>query len=93
MCAVAKYTPRSGFRQVEAVVDPGSEESVTPPNVFPGEIRASAFNSSSPVSVVLPPLPDVKPVLCRDQIERAMGDVGDPRIATGEERNTEFIAE
>ena len=30
---------------------------------------------------------------CRDRIERAIGDVGDPRLATAEERITEFIAE
>ena len=42
VCAIAKDTPRRGFRLVEAVVDSGAEESVAPPNVFPGEIHASA---------------------------------------------------
>ena len=44
VCAIAKDTPRAGFRLVEAVVDSGAEESVTPPNVFPGEIHASAMS-------------------------------------------------
>ena len=30
---------------------------------------------------------------CRRRIERAMGDVGDQRVTTAEERITEFIAE
>ena len=38
--AIAKDTPRAGSRLVETVVDSGAEESVTPPNVFPGKIHA-----------------------------------------------------
>ena len=46
MCAIAKETLRAVFRLVEAVVDSGAEESVTPPNVFPGEIHASAMSKT-----------------------------------------------
>ena len=44
--AVAKKYPRAGSRLVEAVADPGAEESVAPPNAFPGEIRASAMSKA-----------------------------------------------
>ena len=38
VCAIAKDTPKAGFRLVESVVDSGAEESVAIPNVFPAEI-------------------------------------------------------
>ena len=41
--AVAKDTPRAGFRFVVAAVDSEAGDSVAPPNVFPGEIHASAI--------------------------------------------------
>ena len=43
VCAVAKDTPREGSCSVEAVIDSGAEESAAPPNVFHGEVRASAM--------------------------------------------------
>ena len=46
VCATARDNPRAGFRLLEAVVDSGAEESVTPPNVFPGEIHASAMSKT-----------------------------------------------
>ena len=46
VCATAKDTPRTRFYLVEAVVDSGTEESVTPPNVFPREIHASALSKT-----------------------------------------------
>ena len=46
VCAIAKDTPRAGFRLVEAAVDSGAEESVAPPNVFPGEMRGSAMSKT-----------------------------------------------
>ena len=46
VCAIAKDIPRAGFRLVEAVVDSVAEGSVVPPNVFPGEIRASAMSKT-----------------------------------------------
>ena len=46
VCAIAKDTPRAGFRLVEAVVDSGAEDSLTPPNVFQGEIHASAMSKT-----------------------------------------------
>ena len=45
VCAIAKDTPRAGFRLVEAAVDSGAEESVAP-NVFPGEMRGSAMSKT-----------------------------------------------
>ena len=46
VCAIAKDTPRAGFRLVDAAVHSGAEESVKPSNVFPGEIHASVMSKT-----------------------------------------------
>ena len=38
---VAKETTRPGFKLVEAVLDSGAEESVSPPRFFPGTVVPS----------------------------------------------------
>ena len=42
--AVAKETTRPGFKLVEAVLDSGAEESVSPPRFFPGPVVPSKMS-------------------------------------------------
>ena len=44
--AVAKETTRPGFKLVEAVLDSGAEESVSPPRFFPGPVVPSKMSKA-----------------------------------------------
>ena len=44
--AVAKESTRPGFRLVEAVLDSGAEESVSPPRFFPGPVVPSTMSKA-----------------------------------------------
>ena len=44
--AVAKETARPGYKLVEAVLDSGAEESVSPPRFFPGPVVPSAMSKA-----------------------------------------------